>query len=217
MERLAHEIEHLAREIQRDLDGLLGGGNVSNQSVESAQRAAEALERIQRTLAAVHGQTTELVERVRKDLGVVLADLQSTLILRLGELVQATQSDESGVSRRRPMPNQANQPNQSPLSAAKSLSPQERRVFELCFQLGFLSYRDIACRLDFTPTAAKNLINRLFQSDRKRPLFVKEYRHGAVRVSVRPDMQSQILAGRGRENMGQRRKTGDVEVDATQP
>ena len=214
MERLAREIERLAREIQRDLDGLLGLRNASNQSVESAQSTVEALERIERKLGVVHGHTTELIQRVPNDLGLVLGDLKSTLILRLGELDQATQSDESGVSRRRPMSNQVNQPNQSPMSAA-ALTHQERRVFEMCFQSGFLSYRDIADRLDITPTAAKNLINRLFQSDRKRPLFVKEYSHGAVRVSVRPDTQKQILAGRREEQAPQRR--GAVTVSATQP
>ena len=85
-------------------------------------------------------------------------------------------------------------------------------MFELCFQLGFLSYRDIASRLAITPTAAKNLINRLFQSDRKRPLFVKEYSHGAVRVSVKPDMQRRMLAGRREEQAPQGRGAATVSV-----
>ena len=195
MERLVREMERLAWDIQRDVQDILDLASKSTQSDESSESADEALERVEHKLGAVHDQTTELIQRVPKDLGQVLTELKSTLILRLGELAQATQSGESGVSRGRPVPNQTNRPNQSPMSTAASLTPQERRVFELCFQSGFLSYRDIASRLDITPTAAKNLINRLFQSDRKRPLFVKEYKHGAVRVSVKPDIQQRILAG----------------------
>jgi len=113
MERLSREIERLAREIQRDIEGLLGWGTVSNQSVESVQ-SAEALERIERTLAAVHGQTTELIERVPRDLGQVLTELKGTLVARLSELARATQSDESAVSWGRPMPVQENRPTSRP-------------------------------------------------------------------------------------------------------
>jgi hypothetical protein len=67
----------------------------------------------------------------------------------------------------------------------------------MCFQSGLLSYRDIASQLDITPTAAKNLVNRIFLSDRKRALFAKEYRHGAVRLALRPEVQGRILAGTG--------------------
>jgi hypothetical protein len=91
--------------------------------------------------------------------------------------------------------NQSNQTHQSPVAEVKSLIPQERRVFQLCFQTGFLSYRDIASHLDITPTAAKNLVNRIFQSGRKRPLFTKQLEHGAVRVGLPPELQRQILAG----------------------
>lgn len=80
---------------------------------------------------------------------------------------------------------------------ASSLTPQERRVFQLCLQSGFLSYRDIASHLDITPTAAKNLVNRIFLSDRKRPLFAKECKHGTVRVGVHAAVRiSGFAAGR---------------------
>jgi len=65
----------------------------------------------------------------------------------------------------------------------------------VCFQSGLLSYRDIAGHLDITPTAAKNLVNRVFQATHKRTLFVKRYEHGAVRVGVQPDLQRRILGG----------------------
>jgi len=69
----------------------------------------------------------------------------------------------------------------------------------VCFQSGLLSYHDIAGHLDITPTAAKNLVNRVFQSAHKRPLFVKRYEHGAVRVGVQPAFQERILGRQIRE------------------
>jgi hypothetical protein len=75
------------------------------------------------------------------------------------------------------------------------LTPQERRVFQLCFQSGFLTYDEIAERLEITAGAAKNLVNRIFLSDRKRPLFSKEYQHGSARVGIGPGLERRILAG----------------------
>jgi hypothetical protein len=69
----------------------------------------------------------------------------------------------------------------------------------VCFQSGLLSYRDIAGHLDITPTAAKNLVNRVFRAANKRPLFVKRYEHGAVRVGVQPGIQERILGSQIRE------------------
>jgi hypothetical protein len=75
----------------------------------------------------------------------------------------------------------------------------------MCFRSGFLSYQDIASQLDITATAAKNLVNRIFQSDRKRSLFTKQYQHGAVRVGLQPAVQGRILAGRVSEKLPQKR------------
>jgi DNA-directed RNA polymerase specialized sigma24 family protein len=75
------------------------------------------------------------------------------------------------------------------------LTPQERHVFRLCFQSGVLTYREIAEHLDITQIAAKNLVNRLFQSELKRSLFAKEYQHGAARVTIGSGVRRKILAG----------------------
>jgi len=69
----------------------------------------------------------------------------------------------------------------------------------VCFQSGLLSYRDIAGHLDITPTVAKNLVNRIFQSGVKRSLFAKEYQHGVVRVGVQSGIQERILGSHARE------------------
>jgi DNA-directed RNA polymerase specialized sigma24 family protein len=196
MDRLARELAELAWELQRDAQYLRAWANLRNRSGESAESTAAALVRIERKLGAVHGQTSELIERVPKDLGQVLAELKQTLVLRLDEVVRATESAESDEPLVADASNRANQTNHSPASAVRSLTPQERRVFEVCFQSGLLSYRDIAAHLEITPTAARNLVNRIFQSDRKRPLFTKERRHSAVRVGVQPGVQAYILGSR---------------------
>ena len=196
MDRLARELAELAWELQRDAQYLRAWANLANRSGESAESTAGALERIERKIGAVHGQTSELIERVPKDLGQVLAELKQALVLRLDEAARATESAESDDPLVADASNRANQTNHSPTSAVKSLTPQERRVFEVCFQSGLLAYRDIAAHLEITPTAAKNLVNRIFQSDRKRALFTKEHQHGAVRVGLQQDLQRRILAGK---------------------
>jgi DNA-directed RNA polymerase specialized sigma24 family protein len=199
MDRLARELAELAWELQRDAYDLRAWANLATRSDESVESTAAALARIEGKLGAVHGQTSQLIERVPKDLGQVLAELRQALVLRLDEAARATVSAESDDPLVADTSNRANQTNHSPVSAVRSLTPQERRVFEVCFQSGLLSYRDIAGHLEITPTAAKNLVNRIFQSDRKRPLFTKEHRHGAVRISVRPGIQEHILGSRTSE------------------
>ena len=92
-------------------------------------------------------------------------------------------------------PNHANDSPHSSGAALRLLTPQERRVFQLCFQSGFLTYDEIAKHLDVTAVAAKNLVNRIFQSDGKRSLFAKEYNHGSARVGIHSGLEKKILTG----------------------
>ena len=184
MEHLASELAQLAWQLQRDAQDLRVWANEANRSAKSDESIESALVRIEGRLGSIHDHTTELMDRVPSDLGHVLSDLKSALLGRLDKLTMANRSLESASGCRSGVENQANDSAQSAVSAAKLLTPQERRVFQLCLQSGFLSYQDIASHLDITPTAAKNLVNRVFLSDRKRPLFAKEYKHGAVRVGV---------------------------------
>jgi DNA-binding CsgD family transcriptional regulator len=194
MEELAREVGRLARELQQDVEDLrrrTAPSNGSTGSVDSVDR----LGRIERELEAVHADTRELVGRVPADLGGQIADLRRSLLVRLEQVAEPTQSTESGALGR---PVRSAPSTQSPQAMVMALTPQERRVFRLCFESGFLTYREIADHLDITPSAAKNLVNRLFQSDRKRTLFAKRYSQGAARVGLQPDLQRRILGGRAR-------------------
>ena len=201
MQWFAQEIARLAREIQRDLADLptkgarSNGSNGSAESVESAQR----LERIERKLESVHEDTGELIRRVPEDIGGILADLKQTMLMRLEAAFHANESNEPVDSGAAEHANGANHSNRSPAVMVKSLTPQERRIFQLCFESGLLTYREIAGQLDITPSAAKNLVNRMFQSGKKRPLFAKQYRHGSARIGICPDLEKQILSGAGKK------------------
>ena len=194
MERLARELARLAWQLERDAADLVQWANRSNRSDESP--VAASLGRIEARLGTVHEHTSELLRRVPADLNAAIADLRQALLLRLDE---ATRANGSAESQDQPEATRATGATHSPQAAIRALTPQERRVFQVCFQSGLLSYRDIAGHLDITPTAAKNLVNRVFQAAHKRPLFVKRYEHGAVRVGVQPAFQERILGRRIRE------------------
>jgi DNA-binding CsgD family transcriptional regulator len=195
MEDLAREVARLAWRLEWEVESVQTRVAQSKEPVESNDSVGETLGRIEQRLSAVHGHTSELVERVPKNLVAVLDELKHALILRLDEATQATRSAVSVTAHGNDSPTGATHSVRSPDSAIASLTAQERKVFQLCFQTGFLSYRDIATQLDITPTAAKNLVNRIFLSERKRPLFAKQVQHGAVRVGLQPELQKRILRG----------------------
>jgi len=187
MEHLARELARLAWQLERDAADLTEWANRSNRSDGSS--VAAGLERIEARLGSVHEHTSELLRRVPTDLNAAVTDLRQALLVRLDE---ATGANGSAESHDYPRATRATEATQSPHAAIRALTPQERRVFHVCFQSGLLSYRDIAGHLDITPTAAKNLVNRVFQAAHKRPLFVKRYEHGSVRVGVQPGIQERI-------------------------
>jgi len=196
MEHLARELARLAWQLERDAADLAEWANRSNRSDGSLQSTETALARIETRLVTVHEHTSELLRRVPVELDKAIADLRQALLVRLDE---ATRANGSAESQDQPGATRATEANQSPQAAIRALTPQERRVFQVCFQSGLLSYRDFAGHLDITPTAAKNLVNRVFQSANKHPLFVKRYEYGSVRVGVQPGIQERILGSRARE------------------
>ena len=206
MQQLAQEVARLARELQREVEDWRRQTPQSNGATESIDSTGR-LARIERELEAIHADTRELVRRVPPDLGQQLVDLKRSLLERLQQAADPPQSAESGTMGR---PVRSTQSNPSPQTMVMALTPQERRVFRLCFESGFLTYREIADHLDITPSAAKNLVNRLFQSDRKRALFAKKYSRGSARVGLQPDLQSRIVRGRTKAGHGRVGKVSSV-------
>jgi len=193
MEELARQIAALAEGIQRDLEQWRSGRSGSAAPNES-NHSTRSLRRIEDKLEAIHDDTGELVRRVPANLHELLAELKHDVLARLASAGKAGMREgESAVSEGT---NQSNHSTQSAIRMVESLTPQERHVFQLCFQSGHLTYQEIAERLDISAGAAKNLVNRIFQSDQKRPLFEKRYSRGSARVGVSPETRQSILKGK---------------------
>ncbi len=180
MYRFVREINQLAQQIISDLQEIRTD---SNDSIHST----DILSRIEQKIDTVCDNTNELIERVPHDLTQILIELKASLITKLDQT--------------------ANGANHSPKDIIDSLTHQEKRIFQLCFRLGFMSYSEIASHLHITPIAAKNLVNRIFQSQTKRPLFIKKYTHGQARVGIQPVLEKRILTGR---NYPKKQKKGKV-------
>ena len=204
MERLVSEIRRLARWIQRDPTDLPNQVAPRNASTEPVC-LTEELRKVEQRLESIQGDTCELVRRVPDDLGPVLVNLKQSMLVRLEAILHANAPGR---------PQGRNQQTGAHLSGLpiaamlRLLSEQERNLFQLCFQSGFLTYREIAAHLDISAAAAKNVVNRMFLSEKKRPLFTKKYRHGVARVGLHPDMKGGVFSG----NTGKEEKQAQAVV-----
>lgn len=197
LSELSRRIAEEARRLEAEMASLhlvfdMYDPNSSTESIEST------LSRIEERLIEVHGHTGKLIERVPQNLSSILADLRETILLRIDSLKptatgsnRSTESNESNGSGKR---------GDNWLGEAISdLTPQEKRLFQVCFECGLITYKELASRLGITPTSAKNTVNRLFQSENKRALFRKECTHGIAKVGVDETVQRQILKGRQKD------------------
>ena len=188
---LSHRIAEETRRLQAEIESLRLVFDMygPTESIEST------LSRIEERLIDVHGHTGKLIERVPQNLLSVLHELKETILVRIDSLKptatgsnRSTQSNESSGSGKR---------GDSWLGEAiNDLTPQEKRLFQVCFECGLITYKELASRLGVTPISAKNTVNRLFQNTDKRALFRKECTHGIARVGVDEEVQRRILKGR---------------------
>ena len=206
LKRLQQIISRLSHQHRQKPNNVCHNSNVSAGSEDSIVPVSPRPTHIERKLDNIYEHTRILVQRVPADLGLLLDQLKRTLLLRLDELSQMRPANYS------PQSDSPAQATDSVYAVMNALTAQERQVFQLCFNAGFLSYRELASHLDITPGSAKNLVNRMFQSDRKRPLFAKKYRHGAVRVGIRPDLDKKILAAQ--KDKGKKSRPIELSVSA---
>jgi DNA-directed RNA polymerase specialized sigma24 family protein len=196
MEDLVREIAYLARRLQCDVEELRKEWSHSSESPESANSVAGGLQRIERRIEVLDGNTKELIGRVPQELGEVLTQLKQGIFAQVGEAIEENGWPDSGLLSQQ---KQANRSSRSVSGTLESLTRQERQVFQLCFQSGFLTYPEIGAYLDITPGAAKNLVNRMLLSEGKRSLFTKQYHRGVARVGLRPQLEKRILDGSDEE------------------
>ena len=195
---LSHHIAEEARQLQVEIESLrlvfdMYGPCGPTESIKST------LSRIEGRLIEVHGHTGKLVERVPENLTPILAELREAVLVRIDSWKshttrsnRSTQSNESNMS--------AGTGGDWLREALDNLTPQEKRLFQVCFECGLVTYRELADRLGINPTSAKNIVNRLFQNTDKRALFRKECTHGVAKVAVDETVQRQILKRRQKDS-----------------
>jgi hypothetical protein len=190
MQRLMAELTQLAKELEENVRGLDLRTNQSNDSVAGNQFDDSRLERIEKKIDNIHAHTSTLMAKLRDDVAQTLAELRRELSGRMAQI--PIEQGSSGV-----IPSdQRNPPLSGRAEVVKNLSPQERRLFELCFQSGPLTYRGLGEHLGVSPVSAKNLVNRIFLDKDKRDLFRKERVDGIARVSISTAVEREILKGR---------------------
>ena len=203
LDELSHQAQELARQVQEDLQP--AQACVSEGPVPFSSPPLQAvLDRIERHLIAVSGNMDTLIRRFSHDLVPLLYGIREASV---GRLVAPNAGPVA--------PNAPQIPGRSPAGrmdlkeVIEALTPQERRVFQTCFQSGFLTYKEIARHLDTSATTAKNIVNRLFRDLDKQRLFQKKQSHGISRVALHPEVEKEILGTQA----GEFRKNG-LPVDA---
>ena len=188
LEEFAHWIADEARQIQEELEQIKSD-SYPNQSIEST------LSRIEERLIKVHNNTDTLIERVPQNLNPLLLEIKSAVLERIDSLkAVATQSNESNESIESSK-TKGNDDCQLKDTFDK-LTGQEKRLFQICFQSGLITYRELARHLSITPVSAKNIVNRLFKDDRKQKLFIKQHSHGVTKIALNKAVEKQILSGK---------------------
>ena len=195
---LSHRITEEARRLEAEIESLRLAFDMYDPS-SSTESIESALSRIEERLIEVHGHTGKLVERVPENLTPILAELREAVLVR----IDSWKNTATGANKS----TQSNESNRSAGAggdwfgeALNNLTPQEKRLFQVCFEYGLVTYRELAGRLGITPTSAKNIVNRLFQNTGKRALFRKECTHGIAKVAVDETVQRQILKGRQKDS-----------------
>lgn len=197
LSELSHCIAEEARRLQAEIESLRFAFEMYDP--DSATESMEStLSRIEERLIDVHGHTGKLIKRVPENLLSVLTELMEAVLVRIDSLKNTATGQNKSTE-----PNESNKSGKTGDSwlgeAVNGLTPQEMRLFQVCFECGLVTYRELAARLDITPTSAKNIVNRLFQNTDKRALFRKECTHGIAKVGVDETVQRQILKGRQKD------------------
>jgi len=184
LEELPRRIAIEARQIQAELRQIKND-SYSNQSIEST------ISRIEDRLIKVHNNTDTLIERVPTNLKPLLLEVKATILDRIDSLKEKT-TELSGSTELSQVTNDANWLK----NTFNKLTSQEKRLFQICFQTGLITYRELAQKLDITPTSAKNLVNRLFKNPGKCKLFEKRNLHGISQIRVAKNIEKHILNGK---------------------
>jgi DNA-directed RNA polymerase specialized sigma24 family protein len=186
LEQLAHLLEQQAREVQSELKEL----QLSDLSpaTGSAEPLESVLSRIERRLTVVGNHTERLLQRIPHDFESLIGQINDTHRQQSNSVSPKPTNSTGGYHSRESTTDRL-----SANHAIASLTPVEQKVFRICFDGGFFTYRQIAERLDVVPTTAKNIVNRLFKDENKRRLFCKRQVHGVAQVALNEAVRERIL------------------------
>jgi len=150
---------------------------------------------LERKIDSVRADTTELLRRVPYDLREVIEQAKDSILVRIDSMLHSDRSDgllaaDAGFGK------PAAHSNRSELSVAEQLwrlTPRERAVFRICFESGFLTYRELGEKLGLSQVAAKNVVNALLRHPHKSGLLTKAGTPKEVRVGVAQDVSAEVL------------------------
>ena len=197
LEELSRQIAKETRQLQAEIDSLRRPTQPIS-PIGSTESNGSALGRIEERLIHVHRDTETLVQRVPTDLALLLGELKQVLLERIDSLKQVpTGSKESTES----VESKGNLYNELLLK----LTPREQTLLKVCFESGLITYKEVAARLGITPTSAKNIVNRIFQSSDKRRFFRKMRMGGVAKIGVDEAIEKKILIGKERTADDRRR------------
>jgi len=197
LEDFAKHIADQAKQIQSELERLKNE-SPSNQSTDST------LSRIEERLIKVHDNTDTLVDRVPENLRPLLNEIKSSILQRIDSLKPLPTGSNESVESAKPKDDK-----DQLKSTFDKLTGQEKRLFQICFQAGLISYKELAHHLNITPVSAKNIVNRLFKDDKKQKLFIKQKTCGITKIALNKRIEKQILSGKN-ETVRKNGRTGKL-------
>ena len=144
LSELSEGIVDEARRLQAEIESLryIVDSYDPSTSTESIESIESTLNRIEGRLTEVHSHTGKLIERVPENLLPILAELKEAVLVRIDSLKNAaiassgsTQSNESNRS--------AEIEGDWPGEALSNLTPQEKKLFQACFECGLVTYKEL--------------------------------------------------------------------------
>ena len=198
LEELSRQIAKETRQLQAEIEYL----RLPTHTSRPTGSTESFLSRIEDRLIQVQGDTGTLVQRVPENLSLLLGELKEVVLERIDSLKQApTGSNESTES----VESKGNLHNEF----LQKLTPREQTLLKACFESGLITYKEVAARLGITPTSAKNIVNRIFQSTDKRRFFRKMRVGGVAKIGIDKAIEKRILSGKERA-VDKRKKLASV-------
>jgi DNA-binding CsgD family transcriptional regulator len=163
--------------------------------IREADANRTTLGSLERKMDSVRADTSELLRRIPCDLREVIEQAKDSILVRIDSMLHSHGSDHS-LTLDAGLVKPTAHSNRSELSVAEQLwrlTPRERAVFRICFESGFLTYRELGEKLGLSPVGAKNVVNALLRHPHKSGLLTKAGTPKEVRVGVAQEVSAEVL------------------------